>query len=63
MPDFQWPEAWQEFAVAKKVVCACPSKPVEWDEVAAKLSQAFSNMDWQVELKGKGCRERMDRLL
>ena len=63
MPAFRWPGAWHDLALAKEVVCVRPSKPVEWDEVAAKLSQAFSTMERPVELKGRGCRERLDRLL
>ena len=37
---------------------------MDWDEIAAKLSEAFSTAKGKlVELKGRGCRERMDRLL
>ena len=61
---FRWPEAWNDIALAKEVVCFRPTKPVDWDEIAAKLSEAFSAAkDKLVELKGTRCRERMDRLL
>ena len=40
-----------------------PEKPKEWDEVAKILSKAFSTDDKQVEVKGRGCREKMDRIL
>ena len=42
MTAFRWPEAWHDIAVAKEVVCFRPTKQVDWDEIAAKLSEAFS---------------------
>ena len=54
-------EAWHDVALAKNVICFRPTKPVDWDEIAAKLSEAFSAAKGKlVELKGRGCRERMD---
>ena len=63
MPAFRWPEAWHDIALAKEAIACRPSTPVEWDEVTARLSEAFSAADQPVELQGRGCRERLDRLL
>ena len=61
MTAFRWPEAWYNIALAKKVVCFLPIKPVDWDEITAKLSEAFSAAKGKlVDLKGRGCRERLD---
>ena len=61
MTVFRWLEAWHDIALAKNVICFRPTKPVDWDEIAAKLSEAFSAAKGKlVELKGRGCRERMD---
>lgn len=40
-----------------------PEKPQEWEDIAKRLSEAFSTEVKQGELKGRGCRERMDRIL
>lgn len=63
MPAFRWPETWHDIALAKEVVACRPSKPAEWDQIAVKLSEIFSADDKSVELKGRGCRERLDRLI
>ena len=62
MTGYRWLEAWHDIALAKNVICFRPTKPVDWDEIAAKLSEAFSAAKGKlVELKGRGCREkRMD---
>lgn len=52
-----------ELALAKEVAKYFPEKPQEWDEVTKILSKAFSTDDKQVEVKGRGCREKMDRIL
>ena len=61
MAPFRWPEMKHELALAKEVAKYFPEKPQEWDEVAKILSKAFSTDDKQV--KGRGCREKMDRIL
>ena len=63
MPAFRWPESWHDIALAKEVVVCRPSKPAEWDQIAAKLSEVFSTADKSVELKGRGCQERLGRLI
>ena len=51
------------FALAKEVAQYMPEKPQEWEDIAKGLSEAFSTEAKQVELKGRGYRERMDRIL
>ena len=38
-------------------------KTAEWNAIAATLSEAFSTPEMKVEVKGRGCRERMERLI
>lgn len=52
-----------DLALAKEVAQDMPEKPQEWEDIAKRLSKVFSTEAKQVELKGRGCRERMDRIL
>ena len=63
MALFHWPEARHELALAKQVAQHNPQKPDEWEAVARRLSKAFSTDSYTVELKGRGCHEKMDRIL
>ena len=63
MAPFRWPEARHELALAKEVAQHNPEKPDEWEAVARRLGKAFSTDSCTVELKGRGCREKMDRIL
>ena len=63
MPPFRWPSIQHDIALAKEVAASAPEKPADWDNLAARLSFAFSTDESIVELKGRGCRERMNRLL
>ena len=63
MAPFRLPEGKHELALAREVAKYFPEKPQEWDEVAKTLSKAFCSGYKQVELKGRGCREKMDRIL
>lgn len=60
---FRWPGTKQDLALAKEVIAKNPQKPQDWDVIAETLSRLFSTEDKPVVLKGRGCRERMDRLL
>lgn len=50
-------------ALAKEVAQDSPEKPDEWEAVDKRLSKAFSMDSYTVELKGRGCLEKMDRIL
>ena len=63
MAPFHWPETRHDLALAKEVAQYMAEKPQEWEDIAKRLSKAFSTRAKQVELKGRGCRERMDRIL
>ncbi|KAK2555243.1 hypothetical protein P5673_023226 [Acropora cervicornis] len=52
-----------ELAFAKEVAQDSPEKPDEWEAVANKLCKAFSTDSYTVELKGRGCHEKMDWIL
>ena len=49
--------------LAIEVDAARPEKSSDWDLIAAKLSNHFSTPEKPVELTGRSCRERMDRVL
>ena len=47
----------------KEVASRKPQTHQEWDELATILSEVFSSDSNRVELKGRGCRERLTRLI
>ena len=63
MAPFRLPERRYDLALAKDVAQYMPEKPQEWEDIAKRLSDAFSTEAKQEELKGRGCRERMNRVL
>ena len=62
MPGFRW-ELQQDIALASEVATSHPQKLQDWDKIAVTLSAAFSPDEKPVQLKARGCRERMDLLL
>lgn len=64
---FRWAEMRYDISLAKEVAQNGPDKPSDWEKIAEDLSILFTS--WgkpdaaPVELKGRGCRERMERLL
>lgn len=62
MSPFRWPEPKYDLALAREVAANNPIKPADWSLIAERLSTAFSSEDNVIELKGRGCRERMERL-
>lgn len=58
MAPFRWPLVQNDIDLAAR-----PEKSSDWDVIAAKLSNHFSTPEKPVELTGRGCRERMDRVL
>ncbi|CAB3986879.1 Hypothetical predicted protein [Paramuricea clavata] len=63
MGPFRWPSTENDIALAREVAASRPEKPNDWDGIATRLSEHFSTDGKPVELKARGCRERMDRLL
>ena len=64
MCPFRWPVVQNDIDLAKEVVANNPEKPCDWDAVAIGLQSLFSRtVGKPVEIKGRSCRERMERLL
>lgn len=63
MPQFRWPELKHDIYLAREVVGRRPSKVSEWDAIAKVLSASFATPAKPVHLKGRGCRERLERLV
>ncbi|CAB4023790.1 Hypothetical predicted protein [Paramuricea clavata] len=63
MGPFRWPSIENDIALAREVAASRPEKPNDWDKIGTRLSEHFSTDGKPVELKARGCRERMDRLL
>ena len=61
MAPFRWPSLKNDIALAKEVASRKPQTHQEWDELATILSEVFSSDSNRVELKGRGCRERLTR--
>lgn len=63
MPSFRWPAIQHDIALAKEVISKRPKGAGEWDIIASSLNEAFSTEDKSVCLKGRGCRDRINRLV
>ena len=63
MAPFRWPLVQNDIDLAIEVDAARPEKSSDWDLIAAKLNNHFSTPEKPVELTGRSCRERMDRVL
>ncbi len=64
MSPFRWPMLQHDIDLAKEVVGNRPEKPCDWDNIASRLNPVFSlTIGKPVELKGRSCRERLERLL
>ena len=64
MGPFRWPTLQHDVDLAKEVVATRPEKPIDWDNIASRLNPIFSlTIGKAVDLKGRSCRERMERLI
>ena len=64
MAPIRWPLLQHDIDLAKEVVASRPDKPCDWDNIASRLNSLFSVTNGKVvELKGRSCRERVERLL
>lgn len=60
---FRWPFIQHDLALANEVVSSIPNSPGDWERIAKALSKAFTTSTGNtIELKGRGCRERVYRL-
>lgn len=62
MPGFRW-DCTHDLALATEVVTRRPNKPADWADLAEALNSAFSTEEKPVQLKGRGCKDRLDLLL
>ena len=60
---FRWSSINSDLALAREVSNCRPQKPVDWEDVAHRLSSYFGSDEKPVKLTGRGCRERIDRIL
>ena len=63
MAPFRWPKMEHDIALCKEVIHRRPAKADDWEDIALSLSSLFSTEINQVQLKGRGCRERSDLLV
>ena len=63
MPQFRWLTVGHDITLACEVTAFHPSKPSDWEAIAATLSSTFYTDERLGELKGRGCRERLNRLV
>lgn len=63
MAPFRWPSIDKDIKLAVDVAANRPKKPGEWEAIATRLSTVFSSEEKKVELKGRGCKNRMELLL
>ena len=63
MAPFPWPELSHDKALLLEVATKKPERPADWEDIALNLSLAFSTPNNAVEIKGRACRERLDRLI
>ncbi len=63
MAPFRWPSIDKDIKLAVEVAANRPEKPAEWEAIASRLSTVFSSEEKTVELKGRGCKNRMELLL
>ena len=62
MPGFRW-EVNHNIVLASEVDSKRPQNPANWIDLAEALSKSFSTEEEPMQLKGRGCKERMDMLL
>ena len=62
MLSFWWPDVANDVALATEVTSHRPQKPADWETIATTLSKVFSTTEKSVQLKGRGCREKMELL-
>lgn len=63
MAPFRWPKTIQDICLCKEVCSRRPLKASEWDQIAETLSKFFSAPGNIVDIKGRACREHLDRLI
>ena len=52
---FRWSSINSDLALAREVSNCRPQKPVDWEDVAHRLSSYFGSDEKPVKLTGRGC--------
>ena len=63
MAPFRLPTTSNDIMLATEVAARKPKSPADWETIAGILRKAFSSDDKQVDLTGRACRERLERLI
>ena len=63
MAPFRWPLPLNDMMLATEFAARKPTCATKWDVMASILSTVFSTNERKVELTGRACRERLDRIL
>lgn len=63
MAPFRWPSINNDIMLAREVTARNPKSSADWESIAVILSQAFTTDEKKIDLTGRACRERMDRLI
>ena len=52
-----------DIMLATEVASKKPKTPAQWDEIAVELSTCFTTENKVVNMTGRGCRDRLNRLI
>ena len=63
MGPFRWPKVENDIALCKEIIARRPTKADDWEEIAEFLSSLLTTENNQIQLKGRGCRERSELLV
>ena len=63
MAPFRWPTTANDLVIVTEVAARRPRFTMDWEAITKILSAVFSTEQKSIELTGRACRERMDRLL
>ena len=63
MAPFRWPLPLNDMMLATEFAARKPTCATKWHVMASILSTVFSTNERKVELTGRACRERLNRIL
>ena len=63
MAPFRWPEISNDLMLAREVAAKNPKSGAAWETIACLLSRAFSKDGKRIDLTGRACRDRIERLI
>ena len=63
MAPFRWPEISNDLMLAREVAAKNPKNGAEWETIACLLSRAFNKDGKTIDLTGRACKDRLERLI